>query len=114
MAEYYLVGDLEGDEDLFLVDTARRSACPVPREVWEDVVGMFRGDAEAGSNAAADLIDEIEAARAAGRPARLALAANDLGSLLATVRIEAVERAMERDAALDAVLRPHLAYAMAA
>lgn len=109
MADFYLIGNLDDNDDLFLVDTAGRSVCPIPREVWEDVVGLFAGADDAGA-----MIEEIEAARAAGRPARIALSGNSLGDLLVTVRIEAVERAMERSAALDAALRPHVVYDRAA
>ncbi len=114
MADYYLIGNLENDDDLYLVDTSARSVCPIPREVWEEVVEMFQSGEDARSPTAADLLDEIEAARAAGRPARIALSANGLGELLVTVRIEAVERAMERSPALDAALRPHLVHHRAA
>ncbi|HUG61654.1 MAG TPA: hypothetical protein VMP03_07405 [Methylomirabilota bacterium] len=116
MADYYLIGNLEDDDDLYLVNTSDRSVSPVPSEVWEDVVAMFQaGDPAKRQDAAADVLSELDAARSAGRPVKLALSANDLGEILVTMRIECVERAMEQNAALDAALRPHIAYgAMAA
>jgi hypothetical protein len=110
MADFYLIGNLEADDDLYIVNTTDRSVCPVPREVWEDVVGMFAGE----DGAAAEMIADVESARASGQPLRMALSANNLGDILVTVRIEAVERAMEQNPILDAALRPHLVYDRAA
>jgi hypothetical protein len=111
MATYYLVGNCDDSDDLYLVGTADRTVCPIPREVWEDVVAMFQdGDADARRDAAASLLAGIERDRAAGRPVRVALAANHLSDVLVTLRIESVERAMERDDALGAALAPHLSW----
>jgi hypothetical protein len=111
MADYYLIGNLENDDDLYLVNTGDRSVSPVPSEVWEDVVAMFQsGDANSRQHAAAGMLAEVETARSTGRPVKLALSANDLGDILVTMRIECVERAMEQNPALDAALRPHVAY----
>jgi hypothetical protein len=111
MADFYLIGNCDDADDLYLVNTTERTVSPIPREVWEDVVAMFQtGDADGRRDAAATLLAGIERDRAAGRPVRVALAANHLSDVLVTLRIESVERAMERNTALDAALRPHLVW----
>jgi hypothetical protein len=115
MAGYYLIGNCDESDDLYLVGTEDRSVNPIPREVWEDVVAMFMaGDGDARRDAAAVMLAGIERDRAAGRPVRIALAANHLADVLVTLRIECVERAIERDAALAAALTPHLPWNRAA
>jgi hypothetical protein len=114
MANYHLIGS-SSDDELSLENLAEGTVCAVPREVWEEVVSMFQaGDAKTRRTAAEDMLAEVETARMEGSPMRIALEGNHLADVLVTVRIEAIERAMERSPALEAVIGRHVAYDRAA
>lgn len=113
MAQYYLVGNLETDDDLWLVDGKDGKATPVPRAVWEDVISMFQAQAvsaaaadhETRKDLAANILAAVEGGVAANRSVRLSLSANELGNILVTARLAPIERVMEQEEGLASALR---------
>lgn len=100
MADFYLVGNLDDEDDLWLINKTEGTANPVPKAVWEDVIAMFQADLasaepeahETRKDMAASILATLENRGSVNRGVSLALAANELGSVLATVRIEPVDR----------------------
>lgn len=108
MARYYLVGDPGGADDLFLVDTETGRNSPIPRNAWEDVVGMFYGGAGSSEddrrNTATGVITAVQGGASVNNAVPLALATNALADVLVTARVSPVERAMEGDIALASMI----------
>ncbi len=100
MADYYLIGNLDDEDDLWLINKTEGTANPVPKAVWEDVIALFQAEAsspapeahEVRKDMAAGILATVENRGTVNRGVSLALSANDLGSVLATVRIEPVDR----------------------
>ena len=45
MSDYFLVGNLDDDNDLWFISKAQGTAVPVPKAAWLSIVSMFQGDA---------------------------------------------------------------------
>lgn len=112
MADYYLVGNLDDEDDLWLINKTEGTANPVPKAIWEDVIAMFQAEVssaepeahEARKDMAASILATIDNRGSVNRGVSLALSANDLGSVLATVRIEPVDRFARADDGLGRFL----------
>lgn len=109
---YYLVGNLDGDDDLWLISTTEKVGYPVPKSIWEDVVAMFQAEAlsaepadhEARKDAAANILAAIEAGTSVSRNVKLALSAGSIGSVLVTMRSSPVDMELAQQSELAAFL----------
>jgi hypothetical protein len=45
MSDYFLVGNLDDDNDLWFISKAQGTAVPVPKSAWLSIISMFQGDA---------------------------------------------------------------------
>jgi hypothetical protein len=118
MADYYLVGNLEDDDDLWLINKTEGTANPVPKAIWEDVIAMFQAEVssrepeahETRKDMAASILATIDSRGTVNRGVSLAIAANELGSVLATLRIEPVDRFAQTDAVLARFLSGYVVH----
>ena len=114
MAKYYLVGNLRDDQDLWLINKEVGKAFPIPKEAWRDMIAAFHtSDADRGTagndlrlNLAQSVLDVAEHASPIARNVNLALATDDLGIDVETIRFTPLDELFQADAALAAAVLP--------
>lgn len=113
MADFYLVGNLDDDDDLWLISKADQKAYPIPRAIWEDVVSLFPvgdlspdpSDQEPRKDHAASVIAAAESRFTVTKAVSIALSANELGKMFVTMRSAPIEEAVSSEEGLSEVLR---------
>jgi hypothetical protein len=100
MSDYFLVGNLDDDNDLWFISKAQGTAVPVPKAAWLSIVSMFQGDA-VGTDAskeknrdalAQSVIDNAKLDNAVSRNVFLSFSSSQLGKLVMIKRSHPVEQ----------------------
>jgi hypothetical protein len=100
MSDYFLVGNLDDDNDLWFISKAKGTAVPVPKSVWLNIVSMFQADqiGSASSDekkrdvAAQTAIDSAKKDVAVSRNVFLSFSTSQLGKLVMSKRSHPVEQ----------------------
>ena len=100
MSDYFLVGNLDDDNDLWFISKAQGTAVPVPKSVWLNLVSMFQGDAigtdpsnETSRDALAQsVMDNVNKDNAVSRNVFLSFSSSQLGRLVMQKRSHPVEQ----------------------
>jgi hypothetical protein len=100
MSDYFLVGTLDDDNDLWFISTAKGTAVPVPKAAWLSIVSMFQGDAigtdptaESARDALAQsAVDNAKKDNAVSRNVFLSFSSSQLGRLVMIKRSHPVEQ----------------------
>ncbi|WP_395020549.1 hypothetical protein [Dongia sp.] len=100
MSDYFLVGNLDDDNDLWFISKAQGTAVPVPKSAWLSIISMFQGDAigtastdEKGRDALAQsVIDNAKKDTAVSRNVFLSFSTSQLGKLVMIKRSHPVEQ----------------------
>jgi hypothetical protein len=100
MSDYFLVGNLDDDNDLWFISKAQGTAVPVPKAAWLSIVSMFQAD-EIGTAAsdekkrdakAQTAIDSAKKDVAVSRNVFLSFSTSQLGKLVMSKRSHPVEQ----------------------
>jgi hypothetical protein len=100
MSDYFLVGNLDDDNDLWFISKAQGTAVPVPKSAWLSIVSMFQGDA-AGTDAsneksrdalAQSVVDNVKKDNAVSRNVFLSFSTSQLGKLVMIKRSHPIEQ----------------------
>jgi hypothetical protein len=100
MSDYFLVGNLDDDNDLWFISKAQGTAVPVPKSAWLSIVSMFQGDAigtdpanETSRDALAQsAMDNAKKDNAVSRNVFLSFSTSQLGRLVMIKRSHPVEQ----------------------
>ncbi len=100
MSDYFLVGNLDDDNDLWFISKAQGTAVPVPKSAWLSIISMFQGDAigtastdEKSRDALAQsAIDHAKKDTAVSRNVFLSFSTSQLGKLVMIKRSHPVEQ----------------------
>lgn len=100
MSDYFLVGNLDDDNDLWFISKAQGTAVPVPKSAWLSIVSMFQGDAigtaatdESSRDALAQsAIDNAKKDNAVSRNVFLSFSTSELGRLVMIKRAHPIEQ----------------------
>jgi hypothetical protein len=100
MSDYFLVGNLDDDNDLWFISKAQGTAVPVPKSAWLSIISMFQGDAigtastdEKNRDALAQsAIDTAKKDTAVSRNVFLSFSTSQLGKLVMIKRSHPVEQ----------------------
>jgi hypothetical protein len=100
MSDYFLVGNLDDDNDLWFISKAEGTAVPVPKSAWLSIVSMFQGDSIGGAPTdepnrdalAQSVVDNVEKDNAVSRNVFLSFSSSQLGRLTMTRRSHPVEQ----------------------
>ncbi len=100
MSDYFLVGNLDDDNDLWFISKAQGTAVPVPKSAWLSLVSMFQGDAigtDASKESSRDAlaqsaIDNAQKDTAVSRNVFLSFSTSQLGKLVMIKRSHPVEQ----------------------
>lgn len=100
MSDYFLVGNLDDDNDLWFISKAQGTAVPVPKSAWLSLVSMFQGDAvgtdpakESGRDALAqNVVETVKKDTTVSRNVFLSFSSSQLGRLVMTKRSHPVEQ----------------------
>lgn len=103
MSDYFLVGNLDDDQDLWFVSKRDQTAVPVPKEAWLHVVSFFQADVvsekpedeTARDKIAQGVLDNADAGNSVSRNVFIALSANKLASIIMGNRSHPVDRLMQ-------------------
>jgi hypothetical protein len=100
MSDYFLVGNLDDDNDLWFISKAQGTAVPVPKNAWLSIVSMFQGDA-VGTDAsneksrdalAQSVVDNAQKDNAVSRNVFLSFSTSQLGKLVMNKRSHPIEQ----------------------
>ncbi len=99
MSDFFLVGNLDDDNDLWFISKAQGTAVPVPKSAWLSLVSMFQGDAigtDASKESSRDAlaqsaIDNAKKDTAVSRNVFLSFSTSQLGKLVMSKRSHPVE-----------------------
>jgi hypothetical protein len=100
MSDYFLVGNLDDDNDLWFISKAQGTAVPVPKAAWLSIVSMFQGDAvgtdpsnEKSRDALAQsVVDNARKDTAVSRNVFLSFSTSQLGKLVMIKRSHPIEQ----------------------
>jgi hypothetical protein len=100
MSDYFLVGNLDDDNDLWFISKAQGTAVPVPKAAWLSIISMFQGDAigRAPSDEtnrdklAQSAMDNAQKDTAVSRNVFLSFSSSQLGKLVMNKRSHPVEQ----------------------
>jgi hypothetical protein len=100
MSDFFLVGNLDDDNDLWFISKAQGTAVPVPKAAWLSIVSMFQGDAvgtaavnESSRDALAQsVVDNVKKDTAVSRNVFLSFSTSQLGSLVMNKRSHPIEQ----------------------
>ena len=100
MSDYFLVGNLDDDNDLWFISKAQGTAVPVPKNAWLSIVSMFQGDAvgtdpsnEKSRDALAQsAVDNAKKDNAVSRNVFLSFSTSQLGKLVMIKRSHPIEQ----------------------
>jgi hypothetical protein len=100
MSDYFLVGNLDDDNDLWFISKAQGTAVPVPKAAWLNIVSMFQGDAigsdptdETNRDALAQsAMDNAKKDNAVSRNVFLSFSTSELGRLVMIKRSHPIEQ----------------------
>jgi hypothetical protein len=113
MAEYFLVGNLDDNEDLWFISKRDGAAVPVPKECWLSVISMFQSDAVGASpehersrdSLAQSIIDNVQQDNAVSRNVFLSFSTSELGRVVMTKRSHPIDRLFQDNDRLANLLR---------
>jgi hypothetical protein len=100
MSDYFLVGNLDDDNDLWFISKAQGTAVPVPKTAWLSIVSMFQGDSigtDPSSETSRDqlaqsVLDNVNKDNAVTRNVFLSFSTSQLGRLVMNKRSHPVEQ----------------------
>jgi|AraplaMF_Col_mMF_1032025.scaffolds.fasta_scaffold00105_39 hypothetical protein len=100
MSDYFLVGNLDDENDLWFISKAQGTAVPVPKAAWLSIISMFQGDAIGTASAdeknrdalAQSAIDNAQKDTAVSRNVFLSFSTSQLGKLTMIKRSHPVEQ----------------------
>jgi len=100
MSDYFLVGNLDDDNDLWFISKAQGTAVPVPKAAWLSLVSMFQGDSigtdptkESSRDALAQsVVDNVNKDNAVSRNVFLSFSTSQLGKLIMNKRSHPIEQ----------------------
>ena len=100
MSDYFLVGNLDDDNDLWFISKAQGTAVPVPKAAWLSIVSMFQGDAIGTAptdetnrdKLAQSAMDNAKLDNAVSRNVFLSFSTSELGRLVMIKRSHPVEQ----------------------
>jgi hypothetical protein len=112
MSDYFLVGNLDDDQDLWFVSKKDRIAVPVPKDAWESIISFFQADVvspkpedeEARNKIAQGVLDNAEAGNSVSRNVFVAFSANELAKIVMGRRSHPVEQLIASGSELAPVL----------
>jgi len=100
MSDYFLVGNLDDDNDLWFISKAQGTAVPVPKSAWLSIISMFQGDAIGSAAAdetnrdklAQSAMDNAKTDNAVSRNVFLSFSTSQLGKLVMIKRSHPIEQ----------------------
>jgi len=100
MSDYFLVGNLDDDDDLWFISKAQGTAVPVPKAAWLSLVSMFQADAlgtgpdkEPNRDVLAQsVVDNVNSDNVVSRNVFLSFSSSQLGRLVMIRRSHPVEQ----------------------
>ena len=104
MSDYFLVGNLDDDNDLWFISKAQGTAVPVPKAAWLSIISMFQGDAIGTASAdetkrdalAQSAVDNAKKDTAVSRNVFLSFSTSQLGKLVMTKRSHPIEQLFQK------------------
>jgi hypothetical protein len=105
MSDYFLVGNLDDDNDLWFISKAQGTAVPVPKAAWLSIVSMFQGDvigADPANETSRDALaqsamDNAAKDNAVSRNVFLSFSTSQLGRLVMIKRSHPVEQLFQNN-----------------
>jgi hypothetical protein len=113
MSDYFLVGNLDDDNDLWFISKAQGTAVPVPKSAWLSIVSMFQGDA-AGTDASSEksrdalaqsVVDNVKKDNAVSRNVFLSFSTSQLGKLIMIKRSHPIEQLFQNKDPLASLIQ---------
>jgi hypothetical protein len=112
MSDYFLVGNLDDDQDLWFVSKRDQTAVPVPKEAWLHVISFFQAesvsdkpeDESLRDKVAQGVLDNADAGNSVSRNVFIAFSANKLASIVMGNRSHPVDRLMQSNPNLTKAL----------
>jgi len=100
MSDYFLVGNLDDDNDLWFISKAQGTAVPVPKAAWLSIISMFQGDAigtastdeKSRDTLAQNAMETAKKDTAVTRNVFLSFSTSQLGKLVMSKRSHPVEQ----------------------
>ncbi len=121
MSEYYLVGNLDTGEDLWLISKKHGRASPVPKDVWMEIVSLFQVDKDeitsfspdnepVRNKHASDVLGAVDGDNQVNRNVALSLSTAELGSIVVNVRLLPLQVLAEDKHPLIELLDGHVTF----
>jgi len=113
MADYFLVGNLDDNEDLWFISKRDEIAVPVPKAAWLSVISLFQADAigaepdqeRSRDSLAQSVIDNVTKDNAVSRNVFLSFSTSQLGKVIMNKRSHPIDRLFQDNDRLAPLLR---------